>query len=125
MLREEIKRCMQQLEFDENNNPNHSANFTIKTDAPRPPIPARSSGNFLPAARAPGDLMSMNSVPAQEQTSMSSLLQKYQHSRPQSGMSGHGKAAHNAYLNQLLSGTVSLQSNSRPQTSLNSNPSKS
>lgn len=54
MLRDEIQRCMKQLDFDENNNPNNATTTSamIKSEMLlRPPLmqPSRSSYNYPPA----------------------------------------------------------------------------
>ena len=38
MLKDEISKCMKQLELDENNNPNNATSVTIKSEALRPKI---------------------------------------------------------------------------------------
>ena len=44
MLKDEITKCMQQLEIDENKNPN---NATMKSERLRPPIASKGGSNSL------------------------------------------------------------------------------
>ena len=48
-LKDEIRRCMRQLDFDENNNPNNATTCTSKTDQHRPPVDSRLPNRKLPS----------------------------------------------------------------------------
>lgn len=46
MLKDEITKCMQQLEIDENKNPNDAASMTMKSERLRPPIASKGSNSL-------------------------------------------------------------------------------
>ena len=62
MLKDEISKCMKQLELDENNNPNNATSVTIKSEAIKPRINQEKHGidgyNGLAGARASFDAFS-------------------------------------------------------------------
>ena len=117
-LKDEISKCMQQLELDENNNPNNATSVTIKSESHRPPVASRLQNNnlLLNAARNSTSDGGFSAQNDNDTTSMTNLLMKYQQKRTSSNNSRQGlsgSVAHTAYLNQMFSNNNSY-SNAPP-----------